>query len=77
MSIQAAPNQVGQIVSKLSWYGVDASHVLQPRVQRAWHLAQSSLEILIEDQEHGISNPANLFVPFFTTKPGAPGLASS
>jgi signal transduction histidine kinase len=28
----------------------------------------------VDDEGHGISNPANLFVPFFTTKPGGSGI---
>ena len=31
-------------------------------------------EIVIQDEGHGISNPANLFVPFFTTKRGGSGI---
>jgi two-component system, NtrC family, nitrogen regulation sensor histidine kinase NtrY len=29
---------------------------------------------VIEDEGHGLSNTANLFVPFFTTKPGGSGI---
>ena len=32
------------------------------------------LEVLIEDEGHGLSNTSNLFVPFFTTKPGGSGI---
>jgi signal transduction histidine kinase len=31
-------------------------------------------EIVIQDEGQGISNPANLFVPFFTTKRGGSGI---
>jgi signal transduction histidine kinase len=32
------------------------------------------VEVAIEDEGPGISNTANLFVPFFTTKPGGSGI---
>ncbi len=32
------------------------------------------IEILVDDEGHGIANTANLFVPFFTTKPGGSGI---
>jgi signal transduction histidine kinase len=32
------------------------------------------VEILVEDEGPGIMNPANLFVPFFTTKPEGSGI---
>ncbi|HEX5481396.1 MAG TPA: ATP-binding protein, partial [Terriglobia bacterium] len=34
----------------------------------------ASLEVWVEDDGPGISNPGNLFVPFFTTKPGGAGI---
>jgi signal transduction histidine kinase len=32
------------------------------------------VDILIEDSGPGLANPANAFVPFFTTKPGGTGI---
>jgi two-component system, NtrC family, nitrogen regulation sensor histidine kinase NtrY len=32
------------------------------------------LDLLVLDEGPGISNPTNLFVPFFTTKPGGSGI---
>jgi two-component system nitrogen regulation sensor histidine kinase NtrY len=32
------------------------------------------VEVAIEDEGPGISNTTNLFVPFFTTKPGGSGI---
>ena len=74
ITIQADPDQLEQMLINLLRNAVDASLERQRGVHLAWHLAQSGLEILIEDQGHGISNPANLFVPFFTTKPGGSGI---
>ena len=30
--------------------------------------------MVVEDEGHGISNPGNLVVPFFTTKPSGSGI---
>ena len=32
------------------------------------------MELWVEDEGPGLSNTANLFVPFFTTKPGGSGI---
>ncbi|MBM3735851.1 MAG: ATP-binding protein, partial [Acidobacteria bacterium] len=32
------------------------------------------LDVAVRDEGQGIANPANLFVPFFTTKPGGSGI---
>jgi signal transduction histidine kinase len=32
------------------------------------------VEIFVRDEGEGIMNPTNLFVPFFTTKPGGSGI---
>jgi C4-dicarboxylate-specific signal transduction histidine kinase len=47
---------------------------IEPWVQVAWSRAGYQLRIEISDNGPGISNAANLFVPFFTTKPGGSGI---
>jgi two-component system, NtrC family, nitrogen regulation sensor histidine kinase NtrY len=37
-------------------------------------MAGSQLQIQVEDEGPGLSNTANLFVPFFTTKPDGSGI---
>src|SRR5262249_58975834 len=32
------------------------------------------VEVVVRDEGHGLSDTANLFVPFFTTKPGGSGI---
>jgi nitrogen fixation/metabolism regulation signal transduction histidine kinase len=39
-----------------------------------WSRNVSGLEVLVEDDGAGLSNPANLFVPFFTTKKTGSGI---
>jgi nitrogen fixation/metabolism regulation signal transduction histidine kinase len=42
-----------------------------------WSRLGCEMEIRVEDDGPGIANPANLFVPFFTTKPGGSGIGLS
>ena len=36
--------------------------------------AGDCVEVIVRDEGEGIMNPTNLFVPFFTTKPGGSGI---
>jgi signal transduction histidine kinase len=40
----------------------------------AWSRLGAIIEVIIQDEGPGLSNTANLFVPFFTTKPGGSGI---
>ncbi|MBC8002721.1 MAG: PAS domain-containing sensor histidine kinase [Opitutaceae bacterium] len=52
----------------------DRSGTVQPAVTVSWSRAGANLELRVEDDGSGLSNTANLFVPFFTTKPGGSGI---
>ena len=39
-----------------------------------WELAEKDLVLTIEDNGPGLGNPANVFVPFYTTKPSGSGI---
>src|SRR5439155_13673577 len=43
-------------------------------VKVGWTRTAVQLQIWVEDEGAGLSNTANLFVPFFTTKPGGSGI---
>jgi two-component system nitrogen regulation sensor histidine kinase NtrY len=43
-------------------------------VRIGWGKSGGQLELRVEDEGPGLSNTANLFVPFFTTKPGGSGI---
>jgi two-component system, NtrC family, nitrogen regulation sensor histidine kinase NtrY len=45
-----------------------------PQVSVRWELADKDLVLSVEDNGPGLMNPANLFVPFYTTKPGGSGI---
>ncbi len=45
-----------------------------PEVTVSWRAAPQTVVILIQDNGVGLINPSNLFVPFYTTKPGGSGI---
>jgi two-component system, NtrC family, nitrogen regulation sensor histidine kinase NtrY len=46
----------------------------EPAVVVRWELSEKDLVLTIEDNGPGLSNPANVFVPFYTTKPRGSGI---
>jgi signal transduction histidine kinase len=53
---------------------VTSAPVLEPLVVVRWELAESDVVLTIEDNGPGLGNPANVFVPFYTTKPSGSGI---
>jgi signal transduction histidine kinase len=39
-----------------------------------WEVLDGAVQIVVEDEGPGLSDTANLFVPFYTTKPGGSGI---
>ena len=52
----------------------DASLETHGSVKIGWARTAVHLQIWVEDEGAGLSNTANLFVPFFTTKPTGSGI---
>ena len=46
----------------------------EPLVVVSWELTEKDLVLTIEDNGPGLGNPANVFVPFYTTKPSGSGI---
>jgi nitrogen fixation/metabolism regulation signal transduction histidine kinase len=74
LSIQGDRDQLDQLLINLLRNAVDASLETGGGVSVSWRRFGIQLEVSIEDEGHGLSNTANLFVPFFTTKPGGSGI---
>jgi two-component system nitrogen regulation sensor histidine kinase NtrY len=74
VSISADPDQIEQVLINLIKNAVEASLRTQGRVEVGWELHNSQVTIRVSDEGEGIANTANLFVPFFTTKPGGSGI---
>ena len=43
-------------------------------IRIGWSISDDRVAIRIADRGTGLANPSNLFVPFFTTKPGGSGI---
>jgi two-component system nitrogen regulation sensor histidine kinase NtrY len=54
--------------------GITDSQTRQPLVIVRWELTEKDLVLSIEDNGPGLGNPANVFVPFYTTKPSGSGI---
>jgi two-component system, NtrC family, nitrogen regulation sensor histidine kinase NtrY len=75
LSIQADPDQLEQALINLVRNAVDATlEAGGSRVHIRWLTRAGKLHILVEDEGPGLSESGNLFVPFFTTKPGGSGI---
>jgi len=74
MTIQGDRDQLDQLLINLLRNAVDASMETRGGVTVAWARLGAMVEVRIMDEGPGLSNTANLFVPFFTTKPGGSGI---
>ena len=72
--IQADGDQLEQMLINLLRNAADASFETKGIVKIGWAKTPAQLQIWVEDEGAGLSNTANLFVPFFTTKPGGSGI---
>jgi two-component system nitrogen regulation sensor histidine kinase NtrY len=73
-TISADAAQIEQALINLVHNAVDASLESGGGVSMGWRANGDCVEVFIEDEGHGIMNPGNLFVPFFTTKPEGSGI---
>jgi signal transduction histidine kinase len=74
LTIQADGDQLEQLLINLLRNAVDAALETGGEVRMGWTRNGDFMEVRIEDEGPGLSNTANLFVPFFTTKPGGSGI---
>jgi nitrogen fixation/metabolism regulation signal transduction histidine kinase len=79
--IQADPDQIQQLLINLirnaaeaSLSAVEAGTATATGVVITWTSTPTQAIIHITDNGPGLSNPANLFVPFYTTKPTGSGI---
>ena len=72
--LQADPDQLEQLLINLLKNAVDAALEAGGGVEVSWTRVPGFVDIVIEDEGPGLSSTTNLFVPFFTTKPGGSGI---
>jgi two-component system nitrogen regulation sensor histidine kinase NtrY len=74
-TISADVDQLEQLLINLIRNAADASlETHGSSVQVGWSVQGSQVEVWVIDDGPGIPNTANLFVPFFTTKPAGSGI---
>ena len=78
--LQLDSDQIEQLIINLLRNAAEAALARFPEapanseVTITWKTAPPGVVILIEDNGIGLTNPSNLFVPFYTTKPGGSGI---
>ena len=73
-TIRADGDQLDQLLINLVRNAVDASLETGGDVCIRWTRQNGTVAVLIEDEGPGLPSSANLFVPFFTTKPQGSGI---
>jgi len=74
VTIEADADQLEQLIINIVRNAADASLETGGGVQISWTADDRALEIAVADEGHGITSGTNLFVPFYTTKPGGTGI---
>jgi PAS domain S-box-containing protein len=72
--ISADADQLEQLLINLIRNAADASLEAGGSVKVGWSRQGSQLDVRVIDDGLGLPNTTNLFVPFFTTKPGGSGI---
>jgi two-component system, NtrC family, nitrogen regulation sensor histidine kinase NtrY len=74
MTISGDADQLEQLLINLLHNAADAVLECGTQASVGWSSQDSQLEVWVLDDGPGIQNTANVFVPFFTTKPGGTGI---
>lgn len=77
VSLSADGDQLEQAMINLIRNAMDAAMEANPdapEVEIGWSLLAGRVELWVSDNGLGLANTANLFVPFFTTKPDGNGI---
>jgi signal transduction histidine kinase len=74
LRINADGDQLDQLLINLVRNAVDAATETDGRVAVGWKRTGDTLEVRVLDEGPGIGHSANLFVPFYTTKPDGTGI---
>ena len=74
LTIRADSDQLDQLLINVLRNATDASLETGGKVTLGWGKSGTQLEVWVRDEGPGLADTANLFVPFFTTKPGGSGI---
>jgi two-component system, NtrC family, nitrogen regulation sensor histidine kinase NtrY len=72
--VEADETQLEQAIINIVKNAVDAALETGGGVSIAWRRGNGAAEIIVADEGPGLGTTSNLFVPFFTTKPGGSGI---
>ncbi|MEJ7619148.1 MAG: ATP-binding protein [Pyrinomonadaceae bacterium] len=73
-TVRADVDQLEQLWINLMRNAADAALATAGGVRVGWRTDVDYMDIWVEDDGMGLASSANLFVPFFTTKPGGTGI---
>ena len=74
VTLRADGDQLEQLLINLVRNAADAALETRGRVWLEWSVAGEVFELRVLDEGPGVADTANLFVPFFTTKPEGTGI---
>jgi len=74
VAIQADGGQLDQLLINLVRNAVDATLEANGAVEVGWETRNGQLDVWVRDEGAGLADTANLFVPFYTTKPDGSGI---
>ena len=74
LTLMADGTQIEQALINLIRNGVEAAKESGGGVRLTWRRTGAFVDLIVEDEGHGLPTTANLFVPFFSTKPGGSGI---
>ncbi len=72
--VDADADQLEQLLINLIRNAADASLETGGSVTVAWRSTPAAIEVNVLDEGPGLGSTSNLFVPFYTTKPGGSGI---
>ncbi len=74
VTLSADGDQLDQLLINLVRNAADAALETGGHVWLEWSVADDAFELRVHDEGPGLADTANLFVPFFTTKPEGTGI---
>ena len=74
VTIKADGGQLDQLLINLVRNAVDATLEGNGRVEVGWETRNGKVDVWVRDEGAGLADTANLFVPFYTTKPEGSGI---
>jgi two-component system, NtrC family, nitrogen regulation sensor histidine kinase NtrY len=74
VTVRGDSDQLEQLLINILRNAVDAALETGGAVTAGWTVADDAIDVCVDDEGPGLQSTGNLFVPFFTTKPGGSGI---